>query len=179
MRNGHSLYLLFILSNFTTLTMKNSTYLWMGAVGIALIIALSIFLSQSPAATTPTAETATTTDSQGTSTTGGNSGTVVNDHSAPIVKTIGFASVSSTTAAVIGTVIPGDASTTYWFEYGTTLAFGSKAQASASQATNDEIGTSGNITGLTPNTQYYFRAGAKNAYGTVYSGVYSFITLPR
>lgn len=161
------------------LSMKNSTYMWMGAVGIALVIALSFFITKDPAGSPTPGETATTTDSQGNTTTTGGSGYVANDHSAPIVKTIGFASVSSTTAAVVGTVIPGDASTTYWFEYGTTLAFGSKAQASASQATNAEIGTSGNITGLAPNTQYYFRAGAKNAYGTVYSGVYSFITLPK
>jgi|GEM_PF-5517073 len=155
----------------------------MGVIGIGIIVALSIFFAQNPVTSnTDTTGTATTTDSQGgnsaSGTTGG-SGTVVNDRSAPIVTTIGFASVSSTTAAVVGTVIPGDASTTYWFEYGTTLAFGSKAQASTYQATNNEIGTSGNITGLTPNTQYYFRAGAKNKYGTVYSGVYSFITLPK
>ena len=156
----------------------------MGVIGVGIIVALSIFFAQSPATsnTDTTDGTATTTDSQGgnsTSGTTGGSGNVVNDHSAPIVTTIGFASVSSTTAAVVGTVIPGDASTTYWFEYGTTLAFGSKAQASTHQATNNEIGTSGNITGLTRNTQYYFRAGAKNKYGTVYSGVYSFITLPK
>jgi len=113
----------------------------------------------------------------GTNTTGasGNVGT----QSKPVVATTGFASVSSTTAVVVGTVNPQGSQTTYWFEYGPTLSLGSRVDTTMASASFQEVGASGYLTNLKPNTTYYFRLGATNAYGTVYGSPYNFITLAK
>lgn len=97
----------------------------------------------------------------------------------PVVETTGFASVSSTTAVVVGTVNPRGAATTYWFEYGPTTNFGQVAETTAVGAGSRVAGAAAYITGLKPNTQYYFRVGAQNAHGRVYGAVYSFITAAK
>jgi hypothetical protein len=99
--------------------------------------------------------------------------------SLPMVTTDGFASVSSTTAVVVGTIIPGPDGATYWFEYGTTLSFGSTTDVTTAAPGPRTIGTGGYIQNLAPNTEYYFRIGAHNAAGTVYGGPYKFITEAR
>lgn len=98
---------------------------------------------------------------------------------APVVKTIGFASVSSTTAVVVGSVIPENSETTYWFEYGTSLNFGRVVDAQSVKGGMKEVGAAGYITGFKPGTEYYFRIAAENAYGRVFGGPYKFITAAK
>ena len=97
----------------------------------------------------------------------------------PVVQTTGFASVASTTAVVVGAVNPRGAATTYWFEYGPTISFGQIAETSTAGSGSTLVGAGAYLTGLKPNTQYYFRVGAQNAHGRVYGAVYSFITAAK
>ncbi len=142
---------------------------------VIIIVGVLFYAFHNPNTYSSTAnESATSTD-----TAGGVSGTNMEHRvpgGKPIVTTAGFASVSSTTAVVVGTVIPNGAATTYWFEYGPDMKYGSIADAVSAAPSYKEIGAAAYITGLKPNTEYYFRIGAKNAYGTTYGGQYKLIT---
>jgi hypothetical protein len=73
------------------------------------------------------------------------------------VTTAAPTSVTSTTAVLHGTVDPGGTKTRYWFEYGTTTAYGTATQP-ASSGTKDKVATpSHGIDGLTPSTTYHVR----------------------
>jgi len=157
---------------------KNYVY-WI--VGAIVVIGIGYVLMQggSSATLTPPTEDVTTTPSTPDTTDTSTSGTTsvsTGTPGKPIVTTIGFASVSSTTVMVVGNVIPEGAKTTYWFEYGPTPALGISVNTAEIVSGYKKIGVTTSIVGLKPSTQYYFRLGAKNAYGTVYGGPYSFIT---
>jgi hypothetical protein len=65
---------------------------------------------------------------------------------------------------------------TYYFEYGTTEAYGSRtAEASAGSGTK-EVEVSALIGGLPPTTTYHFRLVAKDGHGTFYSHNREFVT---
>ena len=154
---------------------KNYTF-WIIGVIVVIVIGFLLFTqSSNPLVTSPVAtstETADITDTNGTSdrTVGG---------AKPVVITTGFASVSSTTAIVVGTINPNGVQTTYWFEYGPTLSLGFSLNKVTAVSGQKQLGAAAYITGLKPSTPYYFRIGAKNAYGTVYGSPYSFITTSK
>lgn len=85
--------------------------------------------------------------------------------------TTGNASVVKETAARLnGTVDPNGAETKYWFEYSSDSLLGSvllktTPQTSAGSGTNG-VNAQANITGLNPDTTYYFRLVAQNSQGT-------------
>lgn len=152
--------------------MKQQTA-WIWGLIIVIIAGILLYNFYTPSTPSPATDTtATSTDTSG----GTNNGTTAMTGAKPVVNTTGFASVSSTTAVVVGTVIPNGAATTYWFEYGTTMNYGSSVDAMSAPASYKELGAAGYLTGLEPSTEYYFRIGARNAYGTTYSGQYKFIT---
>ena len=93
----------------------------------------------------------------------------------PVVVTNASAVFSKTGVTVSGSVGSGGAPTTYWFEYGTTLNFGMSTPAASSGNNTTLVPETAVLTGLTKNTTYYFRLGAKNKYGTTYGGVYNFV----
>lgn len=154
---------------------------WLGgAVAVAIIAAFVYFafadeFAPSAAETSQEAEAADT-DTGAVATAGSDSGT---KGKLPVVKTTGFASVSSTTAVVVGSVVPLGASATYWFEYGTSTSFGSIVDARSVGAGALEVGASGVLVGLKPGTEYYFRLAAQNAYGRAYGSVYKLITTSK
>lgn len=150
---------------------KNYTLWIVGA--IAVIVVGFMLFNQSPTLTPTTSDATDTIDTDGTQSTG------TKNAGMPVVVTTGFASVSSTTAVVVGTVNPKGAQTTYWFEYGPTLSLGFSVNATVIPAGRTDLGAAAYIIGLTPNTTYYFRLGAKNAYGTVYGSSYNFITAAK
>ncbi|MBU6490658.1 hypothetical protein KGQ25_00625 [Patescibacteria group bacterium] len=162
--------------------MKNSsTWTW---VAVAAIVVFGVWLlMRGPAATTQapgTYNAAGSATPAPDSMSATNSGTHTSTTGAkPVVTTAGFASVSSTTAVVVGTVIPNGARTTYWFEYGPTMSYGSFADTMSANAGYKEVGAAAYITGLKPNTEYYFRIGAENAYGRTYGTQYKFITASK
>jgi hypothetical protein len=106
--------------------------------------------------------------------------------SAPIASTLAAQANDGTTATLNGYINSGSGSscgsfwgscgsTTYYFQYGTSQY--SLYQSTQTQTMN---GTSGNVSayvsGLTPNTTYYFQLIATNSYGTSNGGVLSFVT---
>jgi hypothetical protein len=97
----------------------------------------------------------------------------------PVVE-IGAATAITTTGATLhGTVNPNGAATTAYFEYGPTESYGSSANVTLSPNNGTAAqSVSAVITGLLPNTVYYFRLTATNAGGISNDTVGTFTTAP-
>jgi hypothetical protein len=69
-----------------------------------------------------------------------------------------------------GTVNPNGLSTTYYFQWGKTTAYGNKSPATPASAGGgwDNGAVSANLTGLTLNTTYHYQLVATNSAGTNY-----------
>ncbi len=104
----------------------------------------------------------------------------------PSVTTTSATAVTSTTAMINGSGIPGGASTSAWFRYsptnpgGCSDTFGTRVPAmtggTALGAGNASVPFSQALTGLTQGTTYYFCAIASNSLGTVFGGIATFTT---
>ena len=104
----------------------------------------------------------------------------------PSVSTGAATLVTSTTATINGSGIPGGATTTAWFRYsptnpgGCSDTFGTRVPAMTGGtdlgAGNTSVPFSQALTGLTPGTTYYYCAIASNSLGTVFGGLASFTT---
>ena len=99
---------------------------------------------------------------------------------APEVDTKSATAVTTSSARLHGSVNPGGAATNYWFEYSTDSLLGSvlvEATDSTSVGSGqNEIEVEANISGLNPDTNYYFRIVARNSVGTVVGDKMSFKT---
>jgi hypothetical protein len=80
--------------------------------------------------------------------------------------TTGSATPTATGATFTGTIVPGALSTSYYFEYGTTSAFGSKTPVQTTNADSGSVSVQAAVTGLKPSTTYVFALVASNAIGT-------------
>lgn len=107
---------------------------------------------------------------------GGGGGGSINDY--PTVVTLNASNTDLNGATLNGTVDPNDHSTTAWFEYGT-----SSTLSTNTETTHVDMGSSDsaqnllkNISGLTANTTYYFRAVAENTHGVKKGNIKSFTT---
>ncbi|MDP1707316.1 MAG: fibronectin type III domain-containing protein [bacterium] len=147
---------------------KNHAFWIVGAI-IIIVIGFVLFRQS------PVPSGTSTTDVTNTSTTNGTANTATGG-ARPTASATAFASVSSTTAVVVGNIVPGGKQTTYWFEYGPTASYGFFVNMATVDASWKTVGVAAYITGLKPGTSYYFRLGAKNSYGVVYDGPYNFIT---
>jgi hypothetical protein len=89
------------------------------------------------------------------------------DAVAPEAETIpAFALAGGTEAQLGGRVNPRNSQTTYWFEYGTTAAYGSTIPTSkdgVAGAGPTEVVVSREISGLSPSTTYHYRVVAESA----------------
>lgn len=94
----------------------------------------------------------------------------------PAVKTNSNTAPYISTVVVSGTVNPNGASTTYWYEYGRTSVLGTQTSSYLVGSGYANFYTPAYITGLSSNTDYYFRLSAKNSVGTVNGMVYTFKT---
>ena len=93
--------------------------------------------------------------------------------------TTGAYSVSSNDVVISGTVNANNSSTTVIFDYGTTSSYGSTIAASPSPiAGTSNTSVNAMLTGLIPNTRYYYRVRASNCGGTTNAGGNYFTTLP-
>jgi multidrug efflux pump subunit AcrA (membrane-fusion protein) len=86
--------------------------------------------------------------------------------SAPAVTTSGASSLLTTSATLSGTVNPDGATTTYEFEYGTSLSFGHSTAVTSAGSGNAQATVSVTVTGLKPDTGFVFRLVATNSHGT-------------
>lgn len=84
----------------------------------------------------------------------------------PDITTGGSSSVTHNSATIAGTVNPNLVSTQYYFQYGTTVAYGTDTALQGPSSAGAPFGYTQAISGLTASTTYHYRAVA------LYSGVY-------
>ena len=96
--------------------------------------------------------------------------------STPFVYTSGASSVAVNSAVFNGSVNPNNRNTNAWFEYGTTQSLGYTAGYQAVGSGNHASTLTSAVYNLAPNTTYYYRAVAQNAYGTTYGTTMSVTT---
>ena len=94
----------------------------------------------------------------------------------PIVTTGSATSVTPTSAILNGNVNPGGLETTYYFEYGTTTAYGSTTTETSAGSGDTEIDVNASATSITPQTTYHFRIVAANASDKSYGSDMTFAT---
>lgn len=87
---------------------------------------------------------------------------------APVVTTSAARDVKASSATVGGTVNPNGKATTYYFQYGTTTAYGATAPAMSQSAGSgtSSVPVTTSISGLKANTTYNYRIVAVNSDGT-------------
>ena len=97
-----------------------------------------------------------------------------NNNDGPDVTTKNATNVDSNSATLNGRVDGNGLSTRAWFEYGTSRSLGySTSRTSYGSGSNNY---DKEISGLMPNTTYYFRAVAENSEDTAYGSILSFYT---
>jgi phosphodiesterase/alkaline phosphatase D-like protein len=96
---------------------------------------------------------------------------------APPNATTGSASnQAQSSATVSGTVNPEGTDTQYYFQYGTSTAYGAKTTATDAGAGTADVPVSANLTGLTPNTTYHYQLVAVSSAGTTTGADQTFTT---
>ncbi len=98
------------------------------------------------------------------------------NNQAPTVYTNSATNVIQNGATLNGNVNSNSSNTTVWFEYGNSYSLGSTSGYQTVGSANYSSNISAYLFGLSPNTIYYFRAVAQNAYGTSYGNILSFTT---
>lgn len=96
--------------------------------------------------------------------------------SVPTVKTLPASGIARTSATMTGEVVPNKASTTYWFEYGTTANLGSVTSFQSVGNGDSTLSASSVVSSLSAGVQYFYRLNAQNQYGTVNGSIVSFTT---
>jgi phosphodiesterase/alkaline phosphatase D-like protein len=94
----------------------------------------------------------------------------------PSVVTGPPSGVAVTEATVSGDVDPNGATTTYDFEYGTTVVYGLHTAVVSAGLGTHEYGVAAHLDGLTPGTTYYYRLVARNSLGASYGSAATFRT---
>jgi hypothetical protein len=94
----------------------------------------------------------------------------------PGATTLGASKVTITTATITGQVNPHGAPTVYYFQYGTTTAYGSRTPNVGVGSGTATGGVSTPIAGLGPNTKYHYRIVARNSVGTTAGADRAFTT---
>jgi Fibronectin type III domain len=84
--------------------------------------------------------------------------------------------VTAGTAQLQGGVYPNGTDTTYWWEYGTTSAYGQTTTPNDIGPGTDPVPVSDSLTGLSPGATYHYRLVAENSFGTEYGYDYTFTT---
>ena len=95
---------------------------------------------------------------------------------APVAATHTASLIADVTAVLNGGVNPEGSATNYWFEFGTTEALGSKTSEGSVGSGSSEVPVEGALSGLTPNTKYFFRVSAESAGGLSHGLILSFTT---
>src|SRR5205807_1614270 len=98
---------------------------------------------------------------------------------APKVSTGGVTAVTASSATLTGTVNPEGEATTYYFQYGTSTAYGSTTPSPSANAGNGtmNVDVSAAAGSLTPSTTYHYRLVATNASATNTGADHTFKTV--
>ena len=102
---------------------------------------------------------------------------LVYEGTGPAATTDPESSVTATSATLNGRVNPNGASTTCYFDYGTTPSFGQRSASDNAGSGSSAISVSIPVTGLTSETVYYFRMVASNQNGVAYGATETLTTL--
>jgi phosphodiesterase/alkaline phosphatase D-like protein len=86
--------------------------------------------------------------------------------SGPVAVTGAASDVTVSSATLAGTVDPNGRSTTWYFEYGTSTAYGSKTPARSAGSGTAAVGVSAPVSGLTAGRLYHYRLVATSDAGT-------------
>ncbi len=97
----------------------------------------------------------------------------------PSLVTIAASNIAATAATLNGTVNPNGSATSAYFEWGTdnTLSTCSTTSAQSIGSGTTDVALAENLTGLSPNTTYYYRIVGENSAGTVQGSILSFTTV--
>jgi plastocyanin len=95
----------------------------------------------------------------------------------PSPTTQAATNVGGTGATLGGTVNPHGLATNYFFEYGTTAAYGQETGETSAGSGTTEVSASATLSGLSPETIYHFRLVAKSSAGKVVGADKAFTTL--
>ena len=95
---------------------------------------------------------------------------------APYAVTNNASNIASQSAQLNASVTPNGASTSYWFEYGTSQSLGLTTPLQNAGSATSAQSVSSVASNLQENTTYYFRVVAQNSYGRVEGSVLSFST---
>ena len=95
---------------------------------------------------------------------------------APTAVTGSASSVAPTSAKLNGTVTANAQATTWYFEYGTTTAYGSKTAAKSAGSGTNAVKVSASLTHLKTTTTYHYRLVATNGSGTAIGSDRNFST---
>ena len=93
----------------------------------------------------------------------------------PTVLTASASGALTSSVTLSGSVNPSGSDTKYWFEYGTTIAYGSKTAVVDAGSATTASQVSATLTGLKADTEYVFRLVASNEFGTS-AGLSEFVT---
>jgi hypothetical protein len=94
----------------------------------------------------------------------------------PAVQTGAAQNIGTSTATLTGSVNPQGHSTSWWFEYGPTTAYGSKTASRAAGSGTTSVNVSAAIAKLAPATTYHFRLVASSNAGKSYGADATFAT---
>ncbi len=83
----------------------------------------------------------------------------------PVVSTAMATALGESSATLNGTVNPNELETAYYFEYGTSLAYGTATQSTSAGTSDINEPVSVNISGLSAGTLYHYRIVAVNSEG--------------
>jgi hypothetical protein len=86
---------------------------------------------------------------------------------APIIVAQSIRDLATTSATLAGTVMPDGHETRWYFQYGTTLAYGASTTIGSAGSGMADVDVARAITGLSPNSVYHFRLVAVSVDGTV------------
>jgi phosphodiesterase/alkaline phosphatase D-like protein len=96
---------------------------------------------------------------------------------APVVQTGDPSATGASSTTLAGTITPGGLSTSYVFEYGTSLAFGAITTPDGAGAGQSPVAVSAPLSGLIAGRTYFYRLVATNSLGTTSGTVHGVTTI--
>ena len=134
---------------------KHRAHTLIAAIAVIPAVSVALVAGATSGPATATAATATTGPTGPTATS-----------TPPTVVTGSPSQVGQSSAVLNGTVNPNGKATTYYFQYGTSSAYGVQTTPANAGSGSGNVGVHATITGLTPGATYHYRLVAQNAGGT-------------